>query len=229
MRRRRTPPLTTLVAVAALAWLVCACVGTVSDHGPDPEGCEAYSTRDCECASGETGSQQCRTDRTWGDCECEGNGKHDLLCASGACEDSSSGLFWQQSPSGQVFSWAEARYYCDELVLGAREDWRMPGLDDLRTLIRGCPGSEPAGGCSASGSCLEPRCAESCLGCTWNEGPGEGGCYWPPELKGNCWSYWSVSLLTGSVTDAWHVVFDNAKVEYKATDDLNQVRCIRGP
>ena len=218
-----------VTTLLSLCCLICGCVGSVSGPAPDPTGCEPYETRACTCTNGDAGQQRCRSDRVWGDCVCEGNGEHDLLCNSGACLDEGSGLAWQQAPSGQVFTWAEARYYCDELVLDAEEDWRLPDLDDLRTLIRECPASAPGGACAATDACLEPRCAERCTGCTWNQGPGEGGCYWPPELHGNCWSYWSRSNLAGSVTDAWLVVFDSAKLEFKAADDLGQARCVRGP
>jgi hypothetical protein len=51
----------------------------------------------------------------------------------GTITDSETGLVWQQGFSHKV--WEETAKYCDELVLASEEDWRLPRIDELRTII----------------------------------------------------------------------------------------------
>ena len=45
--------------------------------------------------------------------------------------DLGTGLMWQQIPSTQDFTWEEAQEYCENLVLGGYDDWRMPSAKEL--------------------------------------------------------------------------------------------------
>lgn len=49
--------------------------------------------------------------------------------------DHKTGLVWEQADDGQVRNWDSANQYCDDLVLGGYKDWRLPGMDELQTLI----------------------------------------------------------------------------------------------
>lgn len=90
-------------------------------------------------------------------------------------------LIWEnpmgnQGVSGTGISHANAVTYCDNLVLAGADDWRMPTIDELRTLVRGvsttmtggkCPTSE---GCAAQNSCNKDKdntlgFGNSCMGC----------------------------------------------------------------
>lgn len=53
----------------------------------------------------------------------------------GTVSDLSSGLMWQQIIPGFEMDWLTAQNYCDKLILGGYEDWRLPSQDELRTLI----------------------------------------------------------------------------------------------
>lgn len=45
--------------------------------------------------------------------------------------DNVTGLMWQQFPSTEDFTWEEAEEYCENLVLGGYDDWRMPSAKEL--------------------------------------------------------------------------------------------------
>jgi len=62
----------------------------------------------------------------------------------GTVSDTVSGLIWQQSPdvdgsgvidSNDKLNYAEAMSYCDALVLGGADDWRLPSIKALYSLI----------------------------------------------------------------------------------------------
>ncbi len=62
-------------------------------------------------------------------------------------EDSLTGLIWQRvlpdtyagctggSPSGSLCSFSEAGSYCEDLVYGGHDDWRLPNIYELRSLL----------------------------------------------------------------------------------------------
>lgn len=45
--------------------------------------------------------------------------------------DANTGLMWESIPTPEKFTWAEAVEYCENLVLGGYDDWRMPSLKEL--------------------------------------------------------------------------------------------------
>jgi hypothetical protein len=53
-------------------------------------------------------------------------------CADGLGRyDSVSDLCWEEPPSDTTLNWYDAVDYCAELVLGGRDDWRMPMIQEL--------------------------------------------------------------------------------------------------
>jgi hypothetical protein len=60
---------------------------------------------------------------------------------NGTVSDRATGKMWQQGEGG-FMSWRDAVIYCDKLSLGGHDDWRLPTIDELRTLLikdRGYP------------------------------------------------------------------------------------------
>lgn len=49
----------------------------------------------------------------------------------GTVSDLNTGLEWQQIPTPQGMTWAEAKAYCESLELGGHSDWRLPTLKEL--------------------------------------------------------------------------------------------------
>jgi hypothetical protein len=64
--------------------------------------------------------------------------------------DHKTGLMWQQADDGIGSTWSEAKTYCNGLVLGGHNDWRLPRIDQLLTIAhytRSYPAINPAFDC----------------------------------------------------------------------------------
>lgn len=106
--------------------------------------------------------------------------------------DLDSGLEWQNPPPSEKRTLGDAKTFCSQLMLDG-SGWRVPTIDELRTIVRGCPATESTGSCNIGReSCLWDDCRnQSCDGSSQGKGPGIGGCYWPDELMGECGWYLS--------------------------------------
>ncbi len=124
--------------------------------------------------------------------------------------DATSGtsLGWQGCPAGQSGSeceqgnphgktWEEAVAFCDGLSWAGLSDWRLPTIDELRSLVRGCTGTQTGGDCVITHQCsfeMDNDCgASTCSASCSGTGAGEEGQYWPSDLKGRGQRFWSVS------------------------------------
>jgi Cobalamin biosynthesis protein CobT (nicotinate-mononucleotide:5, 6-dimethylbenzimidazole phosphoribosyltransferase) len=58
--------------------------------------------------------------------------------------DTANGIIWSEL-SKHNFYWYDAAKYCKNLVEGGSNNWRVPTLDELKTLVKNCPN----GGCDA--------------------------------------------------------------------------------
>lgn len=50
-------------------------------------------------------------------------------------QDSDTGLIWTVKDNGEDVSFNQARSYCDRLDLDGSADWRLPTLDELKTVF----------------------------------------------------------------------------------------------
>jgi len=53
----------------------------------------------------------------------------------GTVLDIKNNLLWQQSPPEGIYTWKEANEYCKSLTLAGYSDWRLPTIEELKTLI----------------------------------------------------------------------------------------------
>ena len=60
-----------------------------------------------------------------------------LKCNNDTCIDESAWLEWERIP-GDKMSYSDADTYCEESSLDGYGDWRLPTIDELRTLVRQC-------------------------------------------------------------------------------------------
>ena len=136
---------------------------------------------------------------------------------------------------------AEAQPYCDSLVLGGYSDWRVPSIDELRTLIAGNTPSQPGGGCGVSvGSRTGAGFNPDCHGGERFAGPAADGCYWKSELTGRC-DKPDVAAVKGKLLETWasdaavndpehwtaYVTFDTGGVGFNHNCSYADVRCVR--
>lgn len=141
--------------------------------------------------------------------------------------DTESDLCWPIEASDFAMSWGDALSYCGSLTVGGYDDWELPSIDDLRSLVRGCPATEMGGECAVIGSSTAEDYSGACHGCTTLNGPGLGGCYWDDVFGGSYATYWSSSLVSG-YDHAWHICFYNAKIgSVDVVKGLYEARCVR--
>jgi hypothetical protein len=145
----------------------------------------------------------------------------------GAWRDGRTGLVWQKTPSPTSMVWAAAANHCRGLDLEGR-GWRMPTINELRSIVRGCQDTESDGVCSVGNEgCLEWSCRDHCKGCAVRLGPAEMGCYWSDELEGDCSWFWSASPVKGEGDAMWGVGFDEGTVDVYSSGYGANVRCVR--
>ncbi len=159
-----------------------------------------------------------------------GTGTDECQC-SGTWEDPGTGLTWQDGPWCEAIGCDEAVAYCDALDLDGRQDWRLPSIGELRSLVRGCAAIEPGGSCGVTDDCLDVECWDLvCYGCGAGGGPGAAGCYWDPDLAGECETYWSSPVWSNGVFDAcWYISFEGSYLNYVEAKEEFLARCVRGP
>jgi len=145
--------------------------------------------------------------------------------------DPETGLMWQNINPLEK-SWDEADSYCESLELGGFSDWRVPTINDLKTLIKGCASTIEE--CNVSDSC---RSKYSCwegdkCSCPDSGGPAEQGFYWDSgtweyfgDQQGSFWSSSKRSDSTGGYS--WYVRFNNGSIMDSSVSDIFYVRCVR--
>jgi len=168
-----------------------------------------------------------------------GDGDADADADAGICAggwyDPATGLCWQDPPEEIRRDRDRAVGYCNGLSLGGAGPgaWHLPTIDELRSLVRGCPAVGTGGPCGITDSCLRFECwTDGCQGCvhTPGGGPGTGGAYWPPELGGTADWYWSSSLYVDAGGYGYYLQFEYGVVSSHATWAEAFARCVRpGP
>ena len=201
------------------------CGGDCGECEPD------FNCYEGSCCAPDCLAKNCGNDGCGGSC-----GECDLgeSCDAGQCKvvswtDSSSGLTWENPPPGDIMTWLGAHQYCDDLALGGCSDWRLPNIDELRSLIRDCPAVETGGSCNLSeDDCLAWSCRdETCDGCSMGAGPADGT-YWPDEMQGGSGGYWSSSTVEDKQDQAWYVSYFSGRIDYVNSISASiNVRCAR--
>ena len=49
--------------------------------------------------------------------------------------DNCTGLMWQQDTAPGTYTWQEALKYCEGLDLGGHDDWRLPNVRELHSIV----------------------------------------------------------------------------------------------
>jgi len=152
--------------------------------------------------------------------------------------DETSGLMWQVDPPESEFVWSEANTYCQNLSLAGFDDWRLPTISELRSIIRGCNGTSLVGECGVFDNCpnYETCYNNSCHGCEELIGSNHGF-YLPQELENPCEDWYGTCDLhhVGEVFSStacenqedlfWTVHFAYGLISLDF--EKAQVRCVR--
>ncbi len=113
-------------------------------------------------------------------------------------KDPETGLEWQCESPGEM-TWHKAQEYAESLSLDGKNDWRLPTLAEL----------------------------ESLLDRTKARADGRPPMREEVPFRDNL-SYWSSTTFERDTKNAWIVMFDGAYVLSYYKSNLYSVRCVRG-
>jgi len=118
---------------------------------------------------------------------------------NGTVTDRVTELMWQQTGDRAERDWDEAMGYCEKLILGGHDDWRLPEIFELETLVDyGIP----------------------------NPGPTIDTSFFPNTVSS---LYWSSTTRASNTDSAWYVYFDGrAAIGSSDKSDGRYARCVRG-
>lgn len=144
--------------------------------------------------------------------------------SAGTWCDPATGLVWQKDvvwTATTQFRWN--LYACENLDLRGT-GWRLPSIDELRTLITHCPQTQPDGACGIEADIINYEC-NGCSDPTWPE----TFCQFPSELTGPCTFYWSATSF--GETEALVVHFKDGGISPYIKDNTQMgapfSRCVR--
>ncbi len=138
-------------------------------------------------------------------------------------EDRGSGMMWSAESNAMV--WQDAVDYCDNLTEGGFSDWRLPSINEARTLIKNCWETMAGGRCGVTDSCLSSDCLDySCGLCD----PQADGYYSKIDEHTDSSLFWSASEVSGSAVRAWGIELYTAGVAAKVKNEYGVTRCARG-
>ncbi len=155
------------------------------------------------------------------------------------CYDSSSKLIWSKRAvnkmtwtwQGGEMIWQDAVDYCNNYSEGGLSGWRLPDIDELRTLLLWnnenlCKVSEKnnclSRECWSCKTCVEEGRISEYMGCFSAAPYADDGRYSKLGDAGDLWS--SSSVSSGS---AWYVNFGDQYVKDTYKDSFCYVRCVR--
>ncbi len=53
----------------------------------------------------------------------------------GTITDNTTTLMWQKEDDNNTYNWADAKSYCSNLSLASKSDWRLPSIEELRSIV----------------------------------------------------------------------------------------------
>jgi len=53
----------------------------------------------------------------------------------GTVTDNATTLMWQKEDDNNTYNWENAKSYCEDLTLATKSDWRLPSIEELRSLV----------------------------------------------------------------------------------------------
>ena len=197
-----------------------------------PYDCD-YNTgkcKDSECTTGEyLCGESTDSEHKYASYYCEkGYWKYYKTCpgecnkSTGLCEVTcvqAAGKTWTEK---SYMTWQEAKDYCSKLTACGYSDWRLPTINELRTLIQNCSATQTGGECGVTDSCLSYNecCNSACSGCSYDY----SGKY---SKLGDTGFLWSSSVKSDSSDNAWYVDFYDGYVYYDGKSFTHSVRCVR--
>ena len=130
---------------------------------------------------------------------------------------SSGNLHWSNEAPNKM-GWNDATNYCKNLNDGGHSDWRLPNIDELRTLIQNHPNTQTGGSCPIS---------EKLGKLAWSDRTSDCDGRNSSNLRNTNW-FWSSSVTSGDSNGRWVVGFGSGSVGRNHVNGNSGVRCVRG-
>ena len=151
---------------------------------------------------------KCKTGYKWTNSECILSPECKQY-SSTPCVDLNTNLMWSSSKGygTSKITREEAESYCEDLSYGGFDDWHLPTISELRTLLISCSGTMPEGSCGLTDSCLSSSCWSSedrCDGCDYHGYTyysfWEAGWFWSSSVReDNTDLTWGINFSTGGI------------------------------
>ena len=144
--------------------------------------------------------------------------------------DPTTKLTWENPATPAACNWQGAVDDCSALSACGHDDWRLPNIDELRTLMRGCAGTVTGGACPIHVGSPASDFTSACY-CTKLGGPSAGGCFWDPVFGEQCgyfaYLYWSFSETAVAGKNAWAASYFDGRLLQPWKTDKQRLRCVR--
>jgi len=138
-------------------------------------------------------------------------------------------------------TYSKAVEYCKNLDHCDFNDWRVPTIAELRTLVYGYSDIEPDGRCKVGDNCLHKTClfrgqkSEDDYPCSNKSqdadfsGPGPSGCFFDDVWREYCGKYWSISEVEASAGQVFQIDFvkPSIVIAQKDATSVGFIRCVR--
>lgn len=135
-------------------------------------------------------------------------------------------LQWSDKAFSNFMSWEGAFLYCQHLKEGGHNDWRMPDIDELRTLIQNCPKTETGGECKVSkkNECLSANCLFAEDNCSCRITEKNNGYY---SKVGDSDFLWSYTIFPENLDYRFGISFREGGIGIGRSGGDASVRCVR--
>lgn len=137
----------------------------------------------------------------------------------------SDGIKWSALSSNEMI-WQDALDYCENLNEDGYSNWRLPNINEMRTLIQNCPGSQAGGTCAVSDPDHLASSDNWSDGCECESTADNGG-YYSKIGDDDTVSPWSSSSRSDDTERAWFVGFFNGSIRNSQKTVTSDVRCVR--
>ena len=128
-------------------------------------------------------------------------------------------LYWSKRSRNEM-NWNSAKQYCENLTEGGYSDWRLPNIDELRTLIKNHSGTQSGGSCPISEKAGKLAWIDRTSDCDGRDGSSFS------KLGDTGW-FWSSSVRSGYSSLRWYVNFGYGGVDGNSVEGNLYVRCVR--
>ncbi|MBO4697985.1 DUF1566 domain-containing protein [bacterium] len=145
-----------------------------------------------------------------------------------SCKDSSTGLMWSEVNYG--VDWNDAEAYCGSFSKNGFDDWRLPTISEIRTLVQNCEGTVSGGACGVTDECLNESCwsEDLCSSCTALDDIDGGDL--PENYYSKLGDNYGITLWSSSASDesdyVWALSFSNGGVNSHGKTGSGSVRCV---